>query len=157
MDHDEFLEKAAYYQARDKNPQAAWVIYCNHFAYHAFRFSLAHHLRLSEIKEAIQKGSAELALHWKKRGLIRHVKNHESNEDSDRNYLAMRFDRLEKLVTSAKSESSVEDDSVYDRLKQSEEEKRVLEQKLRSAEMRLKQQKERTRALLQLLMDNESN
>ena len=93
------------------------------------------------------------------RGSIRHEKNHESNEDSDdnRNYLAIRFDRLEKMVTSAKGESSVEDDNVYDRLKQSEEEKRVLEQKLRSAEMRLKQQKERTCALLQLLMDNESN
>ena len=69
----------------------------------------------------------------------------------------MRFDRLEKLVTAAKGEFSIEDDNVYDLLKQSEEEKRVLEQKLRSAEMRLKQQKERTRALLQLLMDNESN
>ena len=101
----------------------------------------------------------EKATYYQARGSIRHEKNHESNEDSDdnRNYLAMRFDRLEKMVTSAKGESSVEDDNVYDRLKQSEEEKRVLEQKLRSAEMRLKQQKERTRALLQLLMDNESN
>ena len=61
---------------------------------------------------------------------------------------------MSKVMAKAKSSNHL---TVYDRLKQSEEEKRVLEQKLRSAEMRLKQQKERTRALLQLLMDNESN
>eukprot|EP00986_Skeletonema_menzelii_P016328 scaffold14319_cov148-Skeletonema_menzelii.AAC.1 len=67
------------------------------------------------------------------------------DKDDDRRYFDKRFNRLEEMITTALSRGEL--NIALDRLKKSEEEKKILEQQLLCTEMELKQNDDMIRTL----------